>query len=160
MNWKHLGLIHLVLPNARIIDLRRNPIDCCWSNYKTQFAQGHPAANDFTHIAGFYRDYVRMMDHMVTVAPDRVLSLRYEEMVDDLEGHTRRMLDFLGLDFEPECLDFHLSREPVATASSEQVRRPLNREGIGAWQPYRPWLVPLFDALGELAEPELRDAGA
>ena len=158
MNWRHLGLIHTILPNARIIDLRRNPVDCCWSNYKTQFANGHPASNDLHHIGLFYRDYVRMMDHILAIAPDRVLDVRYEDVVDDIEGQTRRILSFLGLDFEPQCLDFHLSEEPVATASSEQVRRPLNREGIGAWKPYRQWLGPLFEALGPLAEPELAEA--
>ena len=152
MNWRHLGLINLILPNARVIDVRRNALDCCWSNYKTQFAQGHPAANAFTHIGRFYRDYVRMMDHMNTVMPDRILSVRYEDVVDDIEGQTRRILDFLGLDFEPQCLDFHLADDPVATASSEQVRRPLNREGIGSAEPYRQWLGPLIEELGPLAD--------
>ena len=158
MNWKYAGLIHVMLPNARFIDIRRNPLDCCWSNFKTQFAQGHPAANDLAHIGRFYRDYVRMMDHMTVVAPDRILRVKYEDVVDDIEGQTRRMLTFLGMDFEPECLDFHLSKEPVATASSEQVRRPLNREGIGAWKPYRQWLGPLIEALGPLADEELAAA--
>ena len=158
MNWRHLGLVHAALPNARIIDVRRNPIDCCWSNYKTQFANGHPASNDLTEIALFYNDYVRFMDHIRDVAFDRVLTVDYEVLVDDIEGQTRRILDFLGLEFEPGCLDFHLSKEPVATASSEQVRRPLNREGIGAWKPYRQWLGPLIEALGPLAEPELAEA--
>jgi tetratricopeptide (TPR) repeat protein len=152
MNWRHLGLIHLILPNARIIDVRRNAIDCCWSNFKTQFAAGHPASNDLGHIGLFYRDYVRFMDHMVSVAPDRILPVRYESVVDDIEGETRRMLDFLGLDFEPQCLDFHLSDQPVATASSEQVRQPLNRQGIDASRPYAQWLGPLREALGPLAD--------
>ena len=158
MNWRHLGLVHAALPNARMIDVRRNPIDCCWSNYKTQFANGHPASNDLTEIALFYNDYVRFMDHMREVAPDRVLTVDYEVLVDDIEGQTRRILDFLGLEFERECLDFHLSKEPVATASSEQVRRPLNRDGIGAWKPYRQWLGPLFEALGPLADAELAES--
>ena len=158
MNWKHLGLIHAMLPNARIIDLRRNAIDCCWSNYKTQFANGHPASNNLEHIALFYTDYVRFMDHMKSVAPDRILSVTYEGFVDDVEGQTRRILTFLGLEFEPDCLNFHLSRVPVATASSEQVRRPLNREGIAAWKPYRQWLGPLIEALGPLADEHLAQA--
>jgi tetratricopeptide (TPR) repeat protein len=152
MNWRHLGLIHLILPNARIIDVRRDPLDCCWSNFKTQFATGHPASNDLEHLGRFYGDYVRLMDHMKCVAPDSILQVRYEDIVDDIETQTRRMLDFLGLDFEAQCLDFHLSDEPVATASSEQVRRPLNREGIGVAQPYAQWLGPLREALGPLAE--------
>ena len=152
MNWRYLGLIRLLLPNARIIDVRRNALDCCWSNFKTQFAQGHPGANGFTHLGRFYRDYVRMMDHMTSVAPANILHVTYEDVVDDVGRETRRILDFLGLEFEPDCLDFHLSSEPVATASSEQVRRPLNREGIGASAPYRQWLDPLVDALGPLAD--------
>ena len=151
MNWRHIGLIHLILPKAKIIDVRRDAMDCCWSNYKLLFARGHPAASDFEHIARFYADYVRMMDHMDAVAPGAVLRVQYEELVDDLEGGTRRMLDYLGLPFEPECLDFQRSKDPVATASSEQVRRPLNREGIGASGPYAQWLGPLRDALGPLA---------
>ncbi len=152
MNWRHLGLIHLILPNARIIDVRRNALDCCWSNFKTQFAMGHPASNDLRHIGQFYRDYVRFIDHMSEVAADRILRVRYEDVVDDIEGETRRMLAFLGLEFEPQCLDFHLSDDPVATASSEQVRRPLNRQGIGASRPYEQWLGPLREALEPLAD--------
>ncbi|MEO5612269.1 MAG: sulfotransferase [Sphingomicrobium sp.] len=151
MNWRHIGLIHLILPKAKIIDVRRDAMDCCWSNYKLLFARGHPAASDFEHIARFYADYARMMDHMDVVAPGAVLRVQYEELVDDLECGTRRMLDYLGLPFEPECLDFQRSKDPVATASSEQVRRPLNREGVGAWKPYAEWLGPLRDALGPLA---------
>lgn len=151
MNWRHLGLIHLILPSARIIDVRRNAMDCCWSNFKTQFAAGHPASNDLSHIAHFYRDYARFMDHMDDAAPNSILRVGYEDVVDDVEGQTRRMLSFLGLEFEAQCLDFHLSDEPVATASSEQVRRPLNREGIGTSEPFAQWLGPLRDALGPLA---------
>ena len=158
MNWRHVGLIHLILPNARILDVRRNAVDSCWSNFKLQFATGHPAASDLDHIGRFYRDYVRLMGRFRSVTPDRLLDLRYENFVEDIEAQTRAVLNFLGLDFEPQCLDFHLSDEPVATASSEQVRRPLNREGIGAWKPYREWLGPLFESLGPLAEPELAKA--
>jgi tetratricopeptide (TPR) repeat protein len=158
MNWRHLGLIHLILPNARIIDVRRNPIDCCWSNFKLQFATGHPAASDLAHIGRFYRDYVRHMEHFRTIAPDRILEIRYEDVVDDIDGQMRAVFAFLGLEFEPQSLDFHLSAEPVATASSEQVRRPLNREGLGAWRPYRQWLGPLVEALGPLADAELAEA--
>lgn len=151
LNWMQIGLILLALPNAKVIDVRRNPLDCCWANFKMLFAEGYPAANDLRHIGRFYGDYVRLFDAMHVAAPDRILSLRYEDVVDDIEGQTRRMLDFIGLEFEPQCLDFHLSESAVATASSEQVRQPLNRKGIGSAEPYRQWLGPLIEELGPLA---------
>lgn len=152
MNWRHVGFIHLILPKAKIIDVRRGAMDCCWSNYKLLFTRGHPAASSLQHIGRFYADYVRMMDHMSAVAPEAVLRVRYEDVVENIQGETRRILDFIGTPFEEECLEFHLSSDPVATASSEQVRRPLNREGIGSAVPYAKWLDPLRDALGPLAD--------
>lgn len=151
LNWMQIGLILLALPNAKVIDVRRNALDCCWANFKMLFAEGYPAANDLRHVGQFYRDYVRLFDAMHDAAPGRILPVRYEEVVDDLEGQTRRMLDFLGLEFESQCLDFYLATDAVATASSEQVRRPLNRKGIGSADPYRQWLGPLIEELGPLA---------
>lgn len=151
LNWMQIGLILLALPNAKVIDVRRNALDCCWANFKMLFAEGYPAANDLRHVGRFYRDYVRLFDAMQVAAPNRILSVRYEDVVDDIEGQTRRMLGFLGLEFEPGCLDFHLAKDAVATASSEQVRQPLNRKGIGSAEPYRQWLGPLIEELGELA---------
>jgi hypothetical protein len=116
------------------------------------FAEGYPAANDLRHVGLFYRDYVRMFDAMHRAAPGRILAVRYEDVVDDIEGQTRRMLDSLGLEFEQQCLDFHLAKDAVATASSEQVRQPLNRKGIGSAAPYRQWLGPLIEELGPLAD--------
>jgi tetratricopeptide (TPR) repeat protein len=152
MNWRHVGFIHLILPNARIIDVRRGAMDCCWSNFKLLFTRGHPAASNLGNIGRFYADYVRMLDHMDAAAPGAVLRVNYESVVDDLEGETRRILDFLGLPFDQACIDFHTSRQPVATASSEQVRKPLNRDGIGVAAPYARWLGPLREALGPLAD--------
>lgn len=151
MNWRFLPLILRMLPDAKIIDVRRSAMDCCWSNYKTPFAHGHPAASSLDWIGRFYRDYVRLMDSIEKVAPGRILRVAYEDVVDDPQGQATRMLQYLGLQFEPECLEFHRSAAPVATASSEQVRRPLNREGLGAWKPYAEWLGPLREALGPLA---------
>jgi len=150
-NWFHIGLIRSILPDARIIDIRRNALDCCWSNFKMLFAEGHVAANDLRDIARYYRDYVRMVEAVDTAAPGGILSVRYEELVDDVEGQTRRILDFLGLEFEPACIDFHLSTSAVATPSSEQVRRPINRDSIGSADPYREWLGPMIEELGDLA---------
>lgn len=150
-NWLHVGLLRLILPNARIIDLRRNALDCCWSNYKMLFAEGSVASNDQRDIACFYKDYVRLVEAVSAASPGGILHLRYEELVEDLEGQTRRILDFLGLEFEPACLDFHLATGAVATPSSEQVRRPINRDSVGSAQPYREWLGPMIEELGELA---------
>ncbi|MFZ9396561.1 MAG: sulfotransferase [Erythrobacter sp.] len=149
MNWKHLPLILRALPHAKVIDLRRDPLDCCWSNYKTLFARGHPAASDLADLGRFYRDYVRLTDHFRSLAPDKVMLVDYQELVGSFEPTIRAVLEFLGLPFEPACLEFHRSEAPVATASSEQVRKPLNREGVGIWRNYEPWLGPLKEALGE-----------
>lgn len=151
-NWYRVGLIRMMLPNARIIDMRRDPLDCCWANFKMMFAKAHSAANDQRNIARFYRDYVRMVEAIDAAAPGGILKVRYEELVDDVEQQTRRILDFLGLEYEPECIDFHLASEAVATPSSEQVRRPINRDSIGSAQPYREWLGPMIEELGELAD--------
>lgn len=151
MNWRHLALILRLFPQAPIIDVRRSALDCCWSNYKLLFARGHPAASDLNDLGRFFIDYARFIDHIDRIAPGRIHRLGYEALVEDIEVETRRLLDFLGLPFEEQCLDFHLSDQPVATASSEQVRRPLNRDGIGAWRPYAAWLDPLRDALGPFA---------
>ncbi len=150
-NWLHVGLIRLMLPNARIIDLRRDALDCCWSNFKMLFAEGAIASNDQRDIANFYRDYVRMVEAVDAASPGGILRVRYEDLVDDVEGQTRRILDFVGLDYEPECIDFHRSTRAVATPSSEQVRRPINRDSIGAAEAYRQWLAPMIEELGDLA---------
>lgn len=151
LNWTQAGLVLLALPQAKIIDVRRNALDCCWANFKMLFSDWYPATNDLRHVGQFYRDYVRLFDAMQASAPKRFLSVRYEDVVDDIKGQTRRMLDFLDLKYEANCIDFHLSTDAVATASSEQVRRPLNREGIGSAEPYRQWLGPLIEELGPLA---------
>ena len=150
-NWSRVGLIRMILPNARIIDIRRNALDCCWANFKLLFAEGHFASNDQRDIARFYKDYVRFVDSVNDASPGGILKVRYEDLVDDVEGQARQILDFLGLEYEPECIDFHLSTEAVATPSSEQVRRPINRDSIGSALPYRQWLGPMIEELGELA---------
>lgn len=153
-NWSRVGLIRLMLPNARIIDLRRDAVDCCWSNFKMMFAEGHMAANDQRDMARFYRDYVRLLETVDATLPGGILKIRYEDLVEDTKGQARKILDFLGLEYEPACIDFHLSTSAVATPSSEQVRRPINRDSIGASLPYRQWLGPMIEELGELATNE------
>ncbi|MGA2398580.1 MAG: sulfotransferase [Steroidobacteraceae bacterium] len=148
-NFRHLGLIHLILPNARIIDARREPMACCFSNLKQLFARGQEFTYSVSDIARYYRTYLELMDHWDRVLDGRILRVYHEDVVDDLEGNVRRMLDFCGLDFEPQCVAFHETRRSVRTASSEQVRRPLNREGLDQWKNFEPWLGPLKEALGD-----------
>ncbi|MBW4330660.1 sulfotransferase [Stakelama sp. CBK3Z-3] len=147
-NFRHIGLIHLILPNAKIIDARRDPMDCCFSGFKQLFAEGQEFTYGLHQIGRYYRDYVDLMAHWDAVLPGKVLRVRHEDVIDDLEGQVRRMLDHLGLPFEPACLQFHKTDRAVRTASSEQVRRPINRSGVGVWRNYEPWLDELKDALG------------
>ncbi|MFL6742685.1 MAG: sulfotransferase, partial [Sphingomicrobium sp.] len=118
---------------------------------KMLFAEGFIASNDQRDIARFYQDYVNLVEAVSAASPGGILHLRYEDLVDDVEARTREVLDFLGLDFEPDCLDFHRSTSAVATPSSEQVRRPINRDSIGSADPYRKWLGPMIEELGDLA---------
>ena len=148
-NFRHIGLIHLMLPNARIIDARREPMACCFSNLKQLFASGQDFAYSMEDIARYYRTYLELMRHWDTALPGRVLRVFHEDVVDDLEGNVRRILDFCRLDFEPACLEFHKTSRAIATASSEQVRRPISRAGLTHWRNYAPWLAPLTDALGD-----------
>jgi tetratricopeptide (TPR) repeat protein len=148
-NFRHLGLIHLMLPNARIIDARREPMACCFSNFKQLFANGQEFTYGIEDIARYYRTYLELMRHWDRVLPGRVLRVHHEDVVDDLEGNVRRMLDFCGLEFEPQCVEFHKTERSVRTASSEQVRQPLFREGLDQWRHFEPWLGPLKSALGD-----------
>ena len=146
-NFRHIGLIHLILPNATIIDARRDPMDCCFSGFKQLFAEGQEFTYGLEEIGRYYADYVELMDHWDAVLPGHVLRVNHEDVLDDLEGQTRRMLDQIGLPFEEECLAFHKTQRAVRTASSEQVRQPITRAGQGAWKPYEEWLDPLKAAL-------------
>ena len=151
-NWSYAGLIHLILPNAKIIDARRNPLDCCFSNFRQHFAKGQAFTYSLDHIGRYYADYVRAMDHYDRVLPGRIHRVIHERLLDDPEGEVRAMLAYLGLPFEEACMEFHRNTRAVRTASSEQVRRPINRDGMGQWEPYAQWLGPLRAALGELVE--------
>lgn len=152
-NFRHIGLIHLILPNAKIIDARRAPLDCCWSGYKQLFAEGQEFTYGLEEIGHYYRSYVDLMDHWDQVLPEgRVLRVQHEDVLDDLEGQVRRILDYCGLPFEAACVDFHQTDRAVRTASSEQVRQPINRAGQGQWRPFEPYLGPLKQALGDVLE--------
>ncbi|MDE0009479.1 MAG: sulfotransferase [Gammaproteobacteria bacterium] len=146
-NFRHLGLIHMILPNARVIDARRQPMACCFSNYKQLFASGQEFSYDLEAVGTYYRDYVALMEHWDRVLPGKALRVQYEEVVADLETQVRRMLDFLGLPFEEACLDYHRTERAVRTPSSEQVRQPIFREGLDQWRQFEGYLGPLRKAL-------------
>jgi tetratricopeptide (TPR) repeat protein len=148
-NFRHLGLIHLMLPNAKIIDVRREPMACCFGNLKQLFASGQDFSYSIEHIARYYRTYLELMRHWDTVLRGRVLRVLHEDVVDDLAGSVRRILEYCGLNFERQCMEFHRTQRSVSTASSEQVRRPISREGLSQWRNYLPWLGPLEAALGD-----------
>jgi tetratricopeptide (TPR) repeat protein len=148
-NWAYAGLIHLILPNAKIIDARRHPLDCCFSNFRQHFAKGQGFSYSLGHMGRYYADYVRAMAHIDTVLPGRVHRVIHEAMLDDPETEIRALLDYLELPFEESCLNFHENKRAVRTASSEQVRRPINRDGVNQWRPYEAHLDPLKQALGQ-----------
>ena len=140
-----------MLPNAKIIDARRDPMACCFSNFKQLFASGQEFTYSLSDIGRYYRDYVRLMQHWDTVLPHTVLRVQHEDVVNDLDGSVRRILEHCGLPFESACLEFHKNERSVRTASSEQVRQPIYREGLDQWRHFEPWLGPLRVALGPLA---------
>ena len=154
-NFRHIGLILTMLPRARIIDARRAAMACCFSGYKQLFAEGQEFSYSLADIGRYYRDYVDLMAHWQRVYPGRILQVDYEDVVADLEPQVHRMLDFLGMEFEPQCVEFHRTKRSVRTASSEQVRQPIYTSGVEQWRHFEPWLDPLRDALGpELSEQE------
>jgi len=144
-NFRHIGLIHLMLPNAKIIDVRREPVACCFSNLKQLFASGQEFTYSIEHIARYYRSYLELMRHWDAVFPRRILRVWYEDVVEDLAQNVRRILEFCGLEFEPACVEFHKLNRSIHTASSEQVRQPIFREGLFQWRNYEPFLGPLKD---------------
>ncbi len=148
-NWMYTGLIHLILPNAKIIDARRHPLDCCISNFRQHFARGQAFSYDLSHMGQYYADYVRAMAHFDAVLPGRVHRVIHEKVLDNPETETRSLLAYLDLPFEKACLNFYENKRAVRTASSEQVRRPINRDGVDQWKPYEAHLNPLKEALGD-----------
>jgi tetratricopeptide (TPR) repeat protein len=147
-NFIHIGLIHLALPNSKIIDARRNPLACCFSVFKQHFATGQNFSYSLEDIGRYYRDYVDLMAHFDSVLPGRVHRVVYEEVIEDIEAQVRRLLEYCGLPFEEQCLRFYENERAVRTASSQQVRKPIFRDGVEHWRHYEPWLSPLKEALG------------
>lgn len=152
-NFMNIGFIHLILPNARIIDVRREPMACCFANFKQLFAMGNRFSYDLQDLARYYHMYVQLMDHWDRVLPGKVLHLHYEDVVADLEPQVRRLLEFCGLDFEPACLEFYKSGRSVHSPSAEQVRRPVFADAVNQWRHFEPWLAPLEHALSKRTEP-------
>jgi predicted Zn-dependent protease len=151
-NWLYAGLIQLILPNARIVDARRHPLGCCLSGFKQHFARGQNFTYGLEDLGRYYRDYVELMAHVDAVLPGRVHRVFYEQVIEDTETEVRRLLDYCGLPFEQSCLRFYENERPVRTASSEQVRQPIFREGMDQWRCYEPWLGSLKSALGQVLE--------
>jgi tetratricopeptide (TPR) repeat protein len=148
-NFRDIGLIYLMLPNAKIIDARREPMACCFGNLKQLFSGGQEFSYSIGDIAHYYRNYLELMRHWNVALPGRILTVHHEDVVDDLEGSVRRILYFCGLRFEPACLEFHKTERNVRTASSEQVRQPISRAGVDQWRNYESWLGPLKEGLGD-----------
>jgi tetratricopeptide (TPR) repeat protein len=148
-NFMHIGLIHLMLPNARIIDARRHPMACCFSGFKQLFADGQEFTYSIDDIVRYYRSYVALMAHWDEVLPGKVLRVHYEHVVDDPENQVRRILEYLEVPFEESCLDFHRTERSVRTPSSEQVRQPIYRSGLDYWRNYEPYLDAMKAGLAE-----------
>jgi tetratricopeptide (TPR) repeat protein len=148
-NWRQIGLIHCALPNAKIIDVRRNPMDCCFANYAQHFQAGGNYTYDQTALGRFYADYVLAMSHFDAVLPGTIHRVIHDDLVEDFETEVRRLLDYLDLPFDERCLRYYETERTVHTPSSEQVRQPINRAGFGKWRNYEPWLGDLKVALGE-----------
>lgn len=151
-NWMFVPFIHLVFPNAKIIDTRRHPLGCCFSNFRQHFARGQDFTYDLSDLGHYYADYVRLMAHVDAVLPGRVHRVIYERMVNDTEGEVRALLDYCGVEFEAACLEFHKTERAVRTASSEQVRQPIYRDATDEWRAYESHLGPLIDALGPVLD--------
>jgi Sulfotransferase family len=151
-NCLYVGLIQLILPNAKIIDARRHPLGCCFSAFKQHFARGQGFTYSLADLGRYYRDYVDLMSHFDTVLPGRVHRVFYESMIEDTEAETRRLLEYCGLPFEERCLRFYENERPVRTASSEQVRQPIFKDGMDHWRHFEPWLGPLERELGPVLE--------
>ena len=159
-NWMYVGLIRLALPNARIIDARRHPMACGFSNFKQHYAGGATFAYSLESIGHYYRQYLRLMNHFDEVQPGSILHIANESLIDEPDAEIRRLLEFAGVPFEPACVDFHQNRRTVRSASAEQVRRPINRDGVDQWRHYEPWLGPLKQALGPALETWAQGGGS
>mgnify|MGYP002777853144 FL=1 len=150
-NWSNALLLRQILPNAHVVDIRRDAMTCCWSNFSHSFSRAHASSFTLEGIGRAYVDYVRLMAHLDRALPGWVKHVAYDELIERPEPVLRALFEGLGIRFDEEVLRFHEAKRTVRTPSAEQVRRPLNREGVGTWKPYEAWLGPLREALGNLA---------
>ena len=148
-NFRHIGLIHLILPNAKIIDARREPMACCFSGFKQLFSEGQEFTYGLESIGRYFKAYVDLMDHWDQVLPGRILRVQHEDVIEDLEKQVRRILDYCDLPFEQSCVDFHETERAVRTPSSEQVRQPIYKSSMQQWKNYQQFLTPLLTSLGD-----------
>lgn len=146
-NYMHVGLIKLILPNAKIIDARREPMACCFSGFKQLFGEGQEFSYSLSDIGKYYQNYVKLMDHWQTIFPNEILLVQHEDVVNDTENQIKRMLDFCGLEFEQACIDFHNNKRAVKTPSAQQVRQPIYKSGLAQWKHFAPYLTELENAL-------------
>ncbi len=152
-NFKFTGLIHHMLPNASIIHSRRHPVETCLSAYRLHFTEGHYWSDDLRVMGQYYRKYTELMAFWKEVLPEgTILEVRYEDMVEDLETQSKRLIDHIGMEWDPACLNFHESKRAVNTASAAQVRKPIYKTSIGRWRKYEPYLKPLLDEIGDIVE--------
>jgi hypothetical protein len=151
-NWRYIGLINLILPNAKIIDTRRHPIDCCWSNYKQHYGSGHANSYDLEDMGHFYMEYVKYLIHIDKTLPGRIYRVIHESIIQNTEIEVKNLLDYIGVPFDERCLTFWQNDLIVKTPSSEQVRRPINLDGMNQWKKYEPWLQPLKNVLGNFLD--------
>lgn len=148
-NCTNLGFIRSILPQARVIDIRRNPLDCCFANYAQHFNWGADFSYGQREVAEYYRSYLLLMRHFEQATPGAVHKIIYEDLIDNFESEVVRLFAYLELEPEPACFNFFATQRPVFTPSSEQVRQPLNRAGIGRWRPFEPWLGEMKESLAE-----------
>jgi hypothetical protein len=146
-NFAYIGLIHLMFPNAKIVDARRHPMACCFSVFKQLFVHGQNFSYSLEEVGRYYRDYAALMSHWDRVLPGRILRVDYEAVVHNTEAEVRRLLDFCGLPFEPQCLEFHRTERAVRTASAGQVRQPVYRSSVEQWRNFETHLAPLAAAV-------------
>ena len=151
-NFRHIGLIHLIFPNAKIIDARRHPLACCFSNFKQLFGEGQEFSYGLEEMGRYYRGYLALMEHWESVLPGKIIRIRYEDVVEDLESQVDRLLSFLELPFDQRCIDFHQTERAVHTPSAEQVRQPIYKTGLEQWKNFAGYLQPLTDVLGDAVE--------
>ena len=142
-NFPHIGLIKMILPNAKIIDARRNPMDGCFSCFKQYFAKGQHFTYDLDDIARYYKDYLKIMDFWNSCFPGSIHTVMYEDVIENPESEVKSMIDFLGLEFQESCLSFYESKRPVKTASSEQVRQPIYKSALNYWKNFDTDLIEL-----------------